>query len=421
MFGLMNPGRQDTVFRRAYARCCQHQRRSHGLPSLAFLSYESVLLYLFALDAGKLSADDLPRQTCCRLRPLPSKAPPAEREVARFCASLGLLLAYIKVADDARDGGSLPSRLAGWLLRRRFREVFAYFGRLDPGFETRVNAVVDAHLELERAGGPVALEEYVRPTAEAFGYVFGLMARLPGLEGRREELTRLGQHVGAAIIAFDCAADWHRDRRRGDFNPLPDGDASLRAALSYSQSRLSQAATECVAAFGDGSRVARALCGVHDRIAQRCCRASACEQVRASAEERMQRWGLARQKGAVQLNTGWEVWAAVGGAFAFGLSALKWAFAPRPMLSAGRQPDVPPDVPPEMVGGAAPTPLVSDEQKKQACGACECCDAPCECAGEACPGNCGNACDGCGGAGEAAGGGCDCSGCDCGGCDCSCG
>src|SRR5215475_7619814 len=99
MFGLMNPGRQATVFRRAYARCCQHQRRTYGLTSLGFLSYESVLLYLFALDAGKLTLDDLPAYSCCRLRPLPRRPPLAECEVARFCTSLGLLLAQVKVTD----------------------------------------------------------------------------------------------------------------------------------------------------------------------------------------------------------------------------------------------------------------------------------------------------------------------------------
>ena len=262
MFGLMNPGRQDTTFRRAYARCCQHQRRTYGPTSLGFLSYESVLLYLFALDAGKLSADDLPQVTCCRLRSLPTRTPAAERQVARFCASLGLLLASIKVSDDVRDGHSLPARLARWLLRRRFRAAFDHFGRLDTGFTERVEQFIEDHLALEKAGTAVELTDYARPTADAFGYVFGLMARLPGLESRQELLDRLGQHVGAAIIAFDSAVDWPRDRRRGDFNPLPDGEQSAKAALTYCRERLTDAARECRAAFGGGSHTAHALFGV---------------------------------------------------------------------------------------------------------------------------------------------------------------
>jgi uncharacterized protein DUF5685 len=241
MFGLMNPGRQDTTFRRAYARCCQHQRRACGLTSRGFLSYESVLLYLFALDAGKLSPDDLPRHTCCRLRRLPSHTPFAERQVASFCAAFGLLLAYLKVSDDVRDGRSLAARLTRWLLRWRFRATFDYFGRLDDDFAGRVERFVADHLGLEKPGTPITLADYTRPTADAFGYLFGLAARLPGLESRQELLCRLGQHVGAAIIAFDCAVDWPRDQRRGQFNPLSDGEESAEAALAYCRERLTQA------------------------------------------------------------------------------------------------------------------------------------------------------------------------------------
>src|SRR5581483_5055464 len=129
------------------------------------------------------------------------------------CNSLGLLLASIKMSDDLRDGASLLVRLANWLLRGRFREAFDYFRRLDPDFEQRVNDLVAEHLRLERPGQHVPIEEYARPTARAFGYVFSLMGRLPGMEAHTAALETLGERVGTAIIAYDCAMDWHRDRR----------------------------------------------------------------------------------------------------------------------------------------------------------------------------------------------------------------
>ena len=397
MFGLMNPGRQDTTFRRAYARCCQHQRRAHGLPSLGFLSYESVLLYLFALDAGKLSPADLPRFTCCRLRPLPSRPPAAERQVASFCAALGLLLAYIKVSDDVRDGRSLLPRLARWLLRRRFRAAFDYFGRLDQDFAGRVERFVADHLALEQPGTSVALADYTRPTADAFGHVFSLLARLPGLEPQQELLRRLGQHIGAAIIAYDCAVDWPRDQRRGHFNPLPDGDESAEAARAYSLERLTQAAQECRAAFGEDAHTARALLGVRQRIAARG-RAGVCAAVRTSAEERLRRWGV-RRAGTFQVNAGWDVWAALATLAAFGLSALRWLFA--------HNSDVPPDLPPQQPVGDVPpgtVPPVAVPKQRRKKESSDCCDMP-DCI------FCGD-CD-CGGCE-----GLDCGGCDCGGCDC---
>ena len=393
MFGLMNPGRQDTTFRRAYARCCQHQRRAHGLTSLGFLSYESVLLYLFALDAGKLSADDLPPFTCCRLRPLPSRTPQAERQVASFCAALGLLLGYIKVSDDVRDGRSLTARLARWLLRRRFRAAFDHFGRLDSDFAGRVERFIADHLALENPGASITLADYTRPTADAFGHVFGLLARLPGLEPQQELLDSLGRHVGAAIIAYDCAVDWPRDRRRGHFNPLPDGEESADAALGYCRERLTQAALELRAAFGEDSHTARALLGVRQRIAARG-KTGACAAVRTSAEGRLRRWGV-RRAGTFQVNAGWDVWGAATTLAAFGLSALRWLFA--------HNSEVPPDLPPQQPTGEAPPGIVpppgipKQRRKKEASG---CCDLP-DCI------VCGD-CDAP-----------DCSGCDCGGCDCS--
>src|SRR5262249_57581166 len=170
MFGLMNPGRQDTVFRRAYARCCQHQRRIYGVTSLRFLSYESVLLYLFALDAGKLTSADLPAYLCCHFRSLPSRIPPAQREVARFCASLGLLLAHVKVTDDIRDRGSLGARLFRWALRRRFRTAFDYFERLDGHFARRVEQFITGHLALENPGPDLSLHDSAPPPPAPSAY-----------------------------------------------------------------------------------------------------------------------------------------------------------------------------------------------------------------------------------------------------------
>src|SRR5262249_61317157 len=134
-------------------------------------------------------------------------------EAARFCNALGLLLGSIKLSDDLRDGPSLLARFAHWLLRGRFRETFDYFRRLDPDFERTVNAFVAEHVALERPGESVPLGEYVQPTARAFGYVFSLMGRLRGMTERTAALASLGQCIGAAIIAYDSAVDWHKDRR----------------------------------------------------------------------------------------------------------------------------------------------------------------------------------------------------------------
>ena len=52
-------------------------------------------------------------------------------------------------------------------LPARFRETFAYFRRLDPAFEERVNSFVAEHVALERSSVRLSLEEYAQPTARA--------------------------------------------------------------------------------------------------------------------------------------------------------------------------------------------------------------------------------------------------------------
>src|SRR5262249_53251909 len=151
------------------------------------------------------------------------------------------------------------------------------------------------------------------------------------------------------------------------------------------------------------------LLGVRERIPHRC-RAGACAEVRASAEARLRRWGLARTKGVFQVNAGWEVWAAPAAVIAFGLGALRWLVLHGPAASADVPPRrpagedpygaLPPDVPP----GTNPPPVYIPRRrrKKESDESSDCCGGSDFCC------YCGD--PGCG----------DCGGLDCPGCDCNC-
>jgi hypothetical protein len=111
------------------------------------------------------------------------------------------------------------------------------------------------------------MEAYTEPTSFAFGYVFGLLARLPGLAAQQETLVTVGRRLGAALLAFDCAVDWRRDRRRGEFNPLPD-EAAVPAALHFAQERLAEAEVWLVRAFGPTAHTVATLRAVRSRLAR---------------------------------------------------------------------------------------------------------------------------------------------------------
>jgi hypothetical protein len=263
MFGFLSTSSPSAGYRSAYARCCQFQRRHYGLRSLPVLSYEAVFLYLVWLEASGAPLTALPQQGCCRLRRLRTLPDLDDAAAGEFCASVGLLLAGVKLEDDRRDGGRLASRLGRRWLTAPIRRSAAYFERLDPGFGAAIGATIEAHLAIERSSRPVDLAVYARPTADAFGHVF---RRLPGVGAARGDLLEdLGRHIGTAIIAFDCAIDWPRDRVTGSYNPLPGGP-SLAGAIELARTELASAERACRVALGDASEAAAHLARVRDDL-----------------------------------------------------------------------------------------------------------------------------------------------------------
>jgi hypothetical protein len=387
MFGFLSPRPHGADYRRFYARLCQYQRLFYGLGALPFHSYEAVFLFECAADAGAFDAAQLPAVRCCRLstRHVPRTGP--EAEVGRFCASVALLLASVKLDDDVRDTRGLLARLGRWFLAGRFARARAYFERVSPGFGATLHRLMAEHHALEVPGRSVPLEDYVRPTAQAFGLVFGALARLPRLTAQGPALTALGEKVGAALIAFDCADDRARDARRGEYNPLASEEES-RAALALCAGWLGEGAELARSAFGSGARSAVTLGAVRERVLRRAeggpCPVPPQGRAMLLGRPLRQAAGVAR------------------------LMAL-------PLLASG--PDRPPidAVPPTEGPGALPPGAgAADDNVKEGareagkkasecgsnCGGCDCGAADC------------GGCDGCDG----------CSGCDgCGGCDCNCG
>ncbi len=287
MFGFLRPPPGLRLYRQTYARLCQYHRMHYGLRSLPFLSYEGALVYLFAVESDWFPPPEESAPLCCRLRRDATLAARPEAPLGHFCAALGMLLGAIKLDDDVRDGRWGVARAARWMLRRPTTAAANYFRALDPLFDARVEGFIAEHLQLERPTGRPCLEDYAAPTAEAFAYVFGLLARVTPRPVDSEILRELGQCVGAAIIAFDCAVDWPRDQRTGNFNPLRD-DNQRRDAYDFSRRQLTNAAQLCRRVHGGESISGELL----DAIAHRVQRRTRAEPLLACGREKTARTGL---------------------------------------------------------------------------------------------------------------------------------
>lgn len=268
MFGFLSPQAGDLAYRSIYARCCQHLRQHHGLLALRFHSYEAAFLFSLAADVCPAIRAAIPARTCCGLRGIASWRKAPDRDVGRFCAALSMLLARIKLEDDIRDDDSWRARINRHWLQSAFRDADGFLTTLDAGFTARVGELLDRHLALERTREPMTLRDYAAPTADAFAYVFGLMAKLSPMESQFHLLTTVGRFVGTAVIASDCAADWHRDQRAGAMNPLASGD-EVSLAWDLSHWAIQQAAATCERELGADAASGYILRAVQERIAAR--------------------------------------------------------------------------------------------------------------------------------------------------------
>lgn len=266
MFGFLRPARHHKTYRQLYAGCCGFQHARYGIETLPLLSYEAVFLYVLAADAGACRLPHEKDVTCCRLRRRGTRLHEVDTHLAEFCSSFGVLLASIKLEDDVRDDRSLVARLALWRLAKRIEQAKRCLSDSDRDFRHQLKSYIEEHLRLEQAGAPITLQEYAKPTAEAFAYVFGLFAQRLPADRRSESLLRgIGAELGRAVICFDCAADWQRDRQRNAFNPLPNRPA-VEDALLASQQALSSLLWQCAEAFGLGSRAAAVVRATFDRV-----------------------------------------------------------------------------------------------------------------------------------------------------------
>lgn len=268
VFGFLQPQRSDVVYRQLYAGCCAFQHRRFGIETLPLLSYEAVFLYALAVDAGCCDLPDEGVATCCRLRTRGGRLHAVDPRIAEFCVSFGVLLAAIKLEDDVRDDRSLVARFALWRLKSRIRKAKDYFASLDTEFHQRVTSAVQQHLALERESRHPSLAVYSEPTAAAFAYVFELFTQM--LSPTKVDATAfhaIGHAVGRAIITFDCAVDYHRDRRLGRYNPLGD-TAECQSALVECQRSLSDAMWRSTDLGEQSSLAARVTAGTFERVSR---------------------------------------------------------------------------------------------------------------------------------------------------------
>jgi hypothetical protein len=102
--------------------------------------------------------------------------------------------------------------------------------RLNPLFPQSLAQWSAAQLHLEQNPEGVTLSQFIGPTAEGFAFVAPMLPGASRDDRLSEFLARIGQHLGSAIVAVDCALDWEEDLQSNHFNPIRDADGASEAA-----------------------------------------------------------------------------------------------------------------------------------------------------------------------------------------------
>lgn len=266
MFGFMKPVRRSNEYRKLYCDSCAHMRQNFGRRSTSFLSYESVLAHAMAFDVGLIAEENT--VSPCRivaLPKLPQETSDPHRRIGEFSSALTHLLVRTKLDDDIHDDRSWRARITRRMFRKQFDQCVRYFAELDPAFEKTLEAFFETHRDMELKGSAVSLDEYARPTADAFGYVFGLLGTALNDTRYTEVFSGIGEQIGRAIIFADCGHDWIRDKKKGLFNPVKTLEDSAQA-IAASQAALREGAQVASRSFGENGVTEQILIDVHDRL-----------------------------------------------------------------------------------------------------------------------------------------------------------
>ncbi|MCA9033831.1 MAG: hypothetical protein KDA91_01815 [Planctomycetaceae bacterium] len=234
MFGFLKPAAKLPLWRQSYARICQTQRRLFGMMSLPFLSYEATFVYRLAIE--KQLIPELPSASpeCCRLKRLKNPEQRPDYAAASLSAAFGMLLAGIKLNDDVADHGRWHNRLLLFKYQRQIRMASEILEVANPGIKRQIQNILMEHHQLE-SGRRVELSDYIRPTGDGFALLFRSIAMaLNATDDIADDFEKIGRSTGRALIAWDCAADFHHDQIYGEFNPLRNAlevENSLRTCL----------------------------------------------------------------------------------------------------------------------------------------------------------------------------------------------
>lgn len=216
MFGYLQADRtrldeaQAARYRAVYCGLCRSLRQTYGAAARLALTYD--MTFLRTLLSSLYEPDEQSGQERCAPHPLrPHEY--TQTEFSSYAAAMNVLLAREACLDGWHDDRNAAKYLAAQGLTRAAN-------RAAERYPTQARAIRDGLSQLAEVEARGKCEPDA--AANAFGAILSALFALRG-DRWQPVLQDFGMALGRFVYLLDAVCDHAADRRRGRYNPLPDG------------------------------------------------------------------------------------------------------------------------------------------------------------------------------------------------------
>ncbi len=196
---------QKNRYSSVYCGVCRSIRRTACNTARLGLSYDMAFLALLLMSLYEPEEQKIAR--ACALHPMRQAV---DNVFVGYAADMNALLLYYKCLDDIADENKLTAKKMAELLSPAVGEIEKKYPRQSGAVKACLAEL--SHLEQENCADADAV-------AGCFGTLLGeiLVYRQDHWE---QTLRQLGDALGRFIYLADAAADYKKDKKRGQYNPF---------------------------------------------------------------------------------------------------------------------------------------------------------------------------------------------------------
>lgn len=229
------------VFTSYYCGVCKTMGERASQASRLGLSYD--ITFLAIVLSGVYGNESEAVDECCIVHPVKKRPCIKNDTVIDYAASVGVLLSYLKLADDWHDERSIKALLGMAVFRSGYKRVMKKYSDELVGIKRQLDEL--SRLEREKC-------KSVDETADTFAKILEYLCTPDFIkdESLRRILAWFGYNLGRWIYIIDAFNDIDDDIKSGAYNPfVASGVKSKKECAGYIEPSLTFTLENMTSAF----------------------------------------------------------------------------------------------------------------------------------------------------------------------------